>query len=1044
MPQKPGHHGSLRTGPSTKHKKMAAGSSGLNVSLNGSFNLSSSLISSDFPWHDEKKSGGRKRIGSSKRRAPLSTADGGPPTGFATLMEIDGVDPDEELQQQLKDPLQEISRQRLRAIRINFRRLGGNVENRITGKELWSVFMEHNIKVSGRVFQLILNKYEDQFGVDYEKLWKFMVEAQKLTGRDSVQATNRLNNSFSHLHSSSLSEYDGEDMNMLVRLHRALQNSSEFELDDLRAVFKERDKGRSGQLEKKQMKKICEEFHLPVHGGLLNSLLNRCDDEKNGQISWPEFMTFLERAEMIMLDPATGKPEMIHAPVRPISGRLRPKSSRIRGTEIKEEVAVNPSTTNAATTSSSGNAGKFQSPSSLKNTSHLRGGNATPTANRKSRFDFTIGSEGTGSLADKEKVESPREKKAHATSLDKKALDSPREKTVQETKKEITSTAPRKETESKEKKVTDSKIPESPREKESDRTEEKKSGTAVNRKQGIAIAVPVETMHSDEGMKIIDKTSAAEKTVVKESPPINVPVVAAANTPVSNMDTKIKTESSMKLTTAAEIHTADDMVEPIVVPAHSVDANKKSEASGLIDATPKIDAPVKDKNVKSESKIDNENTKKNESENVNNKNGRDSPRDDISVKTSSRQSSAKRSSQTKKETDVGTNKPSNKLDKKPTAKGKPRPFTGTSIQSNKSQKKNGSVANLSKDDKNKKGGGNRTPKNSTSTNAASTEHSKGKVHGANSGETMSVSTTYSIQTSDSHTVNENNLNKNTKVDNKVENTGMKKNISSSSLASSTSMPDGAINSNNSAYEHDLGSSHSSELLKPLLVPDVNENSQSDAKDGSESLLFKKSAGSVKNTGGFLNSVKNLFGGNKNKEANQEMIPIVTVNSPEPSSESDQAPPPPGGAINEVSVRGRDMKYYVPDVYYSKNISPYSPKEKLELDWIYGYRGNDCRCNIYVLSSGEVVYFVATFVVIYNVQTRKQRYYKEHTADIRSIAIHPNKVTLATGQSAQDKVDAHIRIWQSDTLQTIQILGVGLIQNAVMCLAFSQFQVRLKN
>ncbi|XP_070549883.1 uncharacterized protein [Ptychodera flava] len=266
MPQKPNsyHGNSVRNsiGPGSRLKKMAASPGALNASLNSSFNLNSSTNSTDVPWHDDRKPSGRKRLGSSKRRGPLSTAEIAPSSGFPALSEIDGIDPDEELRDQLREPLEECSRQRLRAIRISLRRLGGNVENRITGKELWSVFSEHNIKISGRIFQMILNKYEDQFGVDYEKLWKFMVEAQKLTGRDSVQATNKLNESFSRFSASSLEEYDAEDINMLVRLHRALQNSTEFDLDEMRATCQDRDKGRSGQIDKKQMRKICDEQHL--------------------------------------------------------------------------------------------------------------------------------------------------------------------------------------------------------------------------------------------------------------------------------------------------------------------------------------------------------------------------------------------------------------------------------------------------------------------------------------------------------------------------------------------------------------------------------------------------------------------------------------------------------------------------------------------------------------------------------------------------------------------------------------------------------------
>ncbi len=49
---------------------------------------------------------------------------------------------------------------------------------------------------------------------------------------------------------------------------------------------------------------------------------------------------------------------------------------------------------------------------------------------------------------------------------------------------------------------------------------------------------------------------------------------------------------------------------------------------------------------------------------------------------------------------------------------------------------------------------------------------------------------------------------------------------------------------------------------------------------------------------------------------------------------------------------------------------------------YGYRGNDCRSNIYVLNSGEIIYFIGSVVIMYTRDTHKQKHYKEHTQEIR--------------------------------------------------------------
>ncbi len=48
---------------------------------------------------------------------------------------------------------------------------------------------------------------------------------------------------------------------------------------------------------------------------------------------------------------------------------------------------------------------------------------------------------------------------------------------------------------------------------------------------------------------------------------------------------------------------------------------------------------------------------------------------------------------------------------------------------------------------------------------------------------------------------------------------------------------------------------------------------------------------------------------------------------------------------------------------------------------YGYRGRDTRNNLYVLPSGELVYYVAAVAVVYDRRRHHQRHYLGHTEDI---------------------------------------------------------------
>ncbi|XP_032689911.1 echinoderm microtubule-associated protein-like 2 isoform X9 [Odontomachus brunneus] len=143
------------------------------------------------------------------------------------------------------------------------------------------------------------------------------------------------------------------------------------------------------------------------------------------------------------------------------------------------------------------------------------------------------------------------------------------------------------------------------------------------------------------------------------------------------------------------------------------------------------------------------------------------------------------------------------------------------------------------------------------------------------------------------------------------------------------------------------------------------------------------------------------------------------------------------------LRGRPVVLYVPtpmmESYDLHKVST-PPQSKLKLDWVYGYRGRDCRSNLHLLPTGEIVYFVAAAVVLYNMEEHSQRHYLGHTDDVKCIAIHPNKLVVATGQvCGTDRRDAmpHIRIWNSVSLTTLSVIGNGEFDGSICCLSFSK-------
>ncbi|XP_055473159.1 LOW QUALITY PROTEIN: echinoderm microtubule-associated protein-like 2 [Psammomys obesus] len=148
---------------------------------------------------------------------------------------------------------------------------------------------------------------------------------------------------------------------------------------------------------------------------------------------------------------------------------------------------------------------------------------------------------------------------------------------------------------------------------------------------------------------------------------------------------------------------------------------------------------------------------------------------------------------------------------------------------------------------------------------------------------------------------------------------------------------------------------------------------------------------------------------------------------------------------KMFLRGRPVPMLIPDTLaptYSLDTRSELPSSRLKLDWVHGYRGRDCRANLYLLPTGEVVYFVASVAVLYSVEEQRQRHYLGHNDDIKCLAVHPDMVTIATGQVAGTTKEGkplppHVRVWDSVSLSTLHVLGLGMFDRAVCCVAFSK-------
>ncbi|XP_044008324.1 echinoderm microtubule-associated protein-like CG42247 isoform X1 [Aphidius gifuensis] len=139
----------------------------------------------------------------------------------------------------------------------------------------------------------------------------------------------------------------------------------------------------------------------------------------------------------------------------------------------------------------------------------------------------------------------------------------------------------------------------------------------------------------------------------------------------------------------------------------------------------------------------------------------------------------------------------------------------------------------------------------------------------------------------------------------------------------------------------------------------------------------------------------------------------------------------------VTIRGLRRSFYPPSHLPLVDNSP--PDKKLQLEWVYGYRGTDTRRNLWVLPSGELLYYVAAVAVLFDREENSQRHYVGHTEDITCMEVHPSRELVASGQKAgrHRKAQPHVRIWSTETLLTLYVFGMTEFQMGVSALAFSQ-------
>ncbi|GMF10845.1 unnamed protein product [Phytophthora lilii] len=103
-----------------------------------------------------------------------------------------------------------------------------------------------------------------------------------------------------------------------------------------------------------------------------------------------------------------------------------------------------------------------------------------------------------------------------------------------------------------------------------------------------------------------------------------------------------------------------------------------------------------------------------------------------------------------------------------------------------------------------------------------------------------------------------------------------------------------------------------------------------------------------------------------------------------------------------------------------------PPTNLQLEWIFGTSGPSARNACRVVATGEAVYFVGSYVVLYSSERHEQRYYHGHKRTIGCLDVNAAGEIVATGDACSsgtltNKKPSEIHVWNARTLHCLAVL-----------------------
>jgi len=154
--------------------------------------------------------------------------------------------------------------------------------------------------------------------------------------------------------------------------------------------------------------------------------------------------------------------------------------------------------------------------------------------------------------------------------------------------------------------------------------------------------------------------------------------------------------------------------------------------------------------------------------------------------------------------------------------------------------------------------------------------------------------------------------------------------------------------------------------------------------------------------------------------NNSLVPVKNLNSKAMLTlGAAAASGGPGAGDENMSVKPWKGAVREPSGWKEPDSLGEAPEASLEMKFVYGYRGWDCRNNIGFAGSRHLItYHIAAVGIVFNTQTHTQIHNTEHNNDIICLDVHPDGHMVATGELCKKPV---IVLWDAYTGVTIRVL-----------------------